>query len=103
MRVLVLVVVLVGCQDTTVDIVAKHQPRAHVDLQQASATLTQASSTQWSLAKVGSKTAQTITWQATATEGATVAGQLIINGYFRVKNVGYGGATIGNVVVNLQT
>ena len=36
------------------------------------------------------------------TKGTTTAGQLVINGVVRVANTGGGGATIGNIVVNLQ-
>ena len=79
-----------------------HKARAHLKLKKASATLTHTSSTEWTLEKVGSVGAETVTWQVTATEGATTVGLLIFNGVFRVENKGQGGATIGNIVVNLQ-
>jgi hypothetical protein len=79
------------------------KPYADLDLKRATASLTQTSTTEWTLTKVGSKGASTITWQATATEGMTQSGLLIFNGTFKLKNKGKGGATIGNIVVNLQT
>ncbi len=83
---------------------AQMEQRADVQLKSADATLTQTSSTEWTLAKTGSVTgSSTVTWQATATEGATTSGLLIFNGIFRVENKGTAGATIGNIVVNLQT
>jgi hypothetical protein len=67
--------------------------------------MTLTSDTAWSLEKHGTinATTQTVTWTITATQGATTSGILIVNGTMRVKNTGTGGATIGNVVVNLQT
>ena len=67
--------------------------------------LTQTSATEWTVAKVGSvnATSSTVTWTITATEDATVEGLLVLAGQLTVTNSGSGGATIGNVVVNLQT
>ena len=78
-------------------------PTANMQLKQAAATLTNTSATEWTLTKTGSLGGATVTWQAVATEGATTNGLLIINGFFRVENKGNAGATIGNIVVNLQT
>lgn len=63
------------------------------------------SSTAWTLTKQGSlnPSTQTVTWTITATKGATTTGLLIVYGTMTVRNQGTGGATIGNIVVNLQT
>lgn len=97
--------VLVSCgNEPGPDVVAKAKPpAADLDLKKASAKLTQTSTTDWTLEKVGTKDASTITWQATATQGATQSGLLIVNGFFKLQNKGKGAATIGNIVVNLQT
>src|SRR6266852_6210906 len=42
-------------------------------------------------------------WSITATQGATIGGHLVVNGFVTVANSGSKGATIGNIVVNLQT
>jgi hypothetical protein len=78
---------------------------AAIDLKSSSARMTLTSDTAWSLTKQGTvnTTNQTVTWTITATEGATTSGILIVNGTMKVKNTGSGGATIGNIVVNLQT
>jgi len=78
---------------------------AGISLSDASATMTQTSDTAWTLAKDGAVDAahSTVTWTITATEAATIAGQLVLNGTFTVTNTGTGDATIGNIVVNLQT
>lgn len=107
MRVLAPVVLLAlttsACQQTdAVDVAYATKPRADVQLKQAAATLTHTSNTNWTLDKVGSLGTSTVSWQATATQGATTSGLLIFNGIFRVENKGTGGATIGNIVVNLQ-
>ena len=39
----------------------------------------------------------------TATKGQTVSGRLVVNGTMTVTNTGNGGATIGNIIANLQT
>jgi hypothetical protein len=107
MRVLLSTLVIVmtagACQEnTSVDVSYLAAPRADIQLKQAAATLTNTSDTLWTLDKVGSLGGATITWQATATQGATTPGLLIFNGIFRVENKGNAGATIGNIVVNLQ-
>jgi hypothetical protein len=78
-------------------------PRANMQLKKADAALTNTSDTQWTLTKTGSTGGATITWLAQATQGSTTNGMLIYNGVFRVENKGNAGATIGNIVVNLQT
>jgi hypothetical protein len=100
-----LLVLLCACDGPSpeVTVLAHKKPYADLDLKKATASLTQTSTTTWTLQKIGSKGASTITWQATATEGATQSGLLIVNGTFKLKNKGQGGATIGNIVVNLQT
>ena len=100
---LAIALALTGCAAESSDTIAYlHKARAHLKLKKASATLTHTSSTEWTLEKVGSVGAESVTWQVTATEGATTDGLLIFNGVFRVENKGNGGATIGNIVVNLQ-
>jgi hypothetical protein len=94
---------LAGCAENADAIAYLQKPRASVQLKKAAATLTHTSTTAWTLEKVGSVGVQSITWQATATQGATTEGLLIFNGIFRVENKGNAGATIGNIVVNLQT
>jgi hypothetical protein len=79
--------------------------RASVKLSSASATLTQSGESEWTLTKSGTAntTAKTVTWTITATKTATVAGKLRVIGVMDVTNSGAAGATIGNIVVNLQT
>ena len=98
-------VLLCACDGPSAEVtlLAHKRPYADLDLKKATASLTQTSTTSWTLTKVGSKGASTITWQATATQGATESGLLIVNGTFKLRNKGHGGATIGNIVVNLQT
>jgi hypothetical protein len=75
-----------------------------LQLKRADAALTNTSDTEWTLTKTGSKGVDsTITWLAQATQGTITNGMLICNGVFRVENKGSAGATIGNIVVNLQT
>ena len=78
---------------------------AAITLQSSSATVTQTSETEWALTKTGTvnTATQTVTWTITATPTGTVAGQLVVSGTMTVTNKGTGGATIGNIVVNLQT
>ena len=78
---------------------------ANVVLLQAGTTLTATTNTAWTLAKTGTvNTANsTVTWTITATPGATTSGSLTAQGFLLVANLGTAGATIGNIVVNLQT
>jgi hypothetical protein len=78
---------------------------AGIKLADASASFVQTGDTAWSLAKTGSvdTSAHTVTWIITATTGSTTSGHLIVDGYMAVTNTGTGTATIGNIVVNLQT
>jgi len=57
------------------------------------------------LAKEGELDAahSTVTWTITVTQGTTVSGHLFVNGFVTVTNSGTAGATIGNIVVSLQT
>lgn len=77
---------------------------AAIKLKHASAHMTLTSDTAWSLEKHGTvdPTNQTVTWTITATQGPTTSGILIVNGTMTVKNTGSAGATIGNIVINLQ-
>ena len=77
---------------------------ASVSLHSASASISQTAATSWTLSKTGSvdTSAQTVTWQITATQGSTVGGQLHVTGRLNVTNSGSGPATIGNILVNLQ-
>jgi hypothetical protein len=76
---------------------------ASISLQASSVTMAQTSSTAWTLTKTGSVDASSnVTWLVTATQGSTVAGKLTVNGTLTVTNNGSGGATVGNIVVNLQ-
>ena len=78
---------------------------AVVKLEESSAHMTLSSATSWTLAKHGSidSSTSTVTWTVTAAQGTTVANQLIVHGSMTVRNIGTGPATIGNIVVNLQT
>lgn len=71
----------------------------------ANATLVQSGAVGWQLSKTGQVDASThtVAWTITATQTATIAGQLVISGVTTVANTGSVGATIGNIVVNLQT
>jgi hypothetical protein len=79
--------------------------QAAVNLTNSNAHMTLTSRHPWTLDKQGSVNASThtVTWTITATKGMTQSGILIVNGTMTVKNTGNGGATIGNIVVNLQT
>ena len=44
-----------------------------------------------------------VTWNITATRGAVSSSDLVVDGDIGVKNSGNGPATVGNIVVNLQT
>lgn len=75
---------------------------ASISLTSASTSATLTSNTQWTLAKTGSQSGNTVTWNITATKAATVSGQLVVQGELTFANSGSGPATIGNIVVNLQ-
>jgi hypothetical protein len=77
-------------------------PRANLRLRRTHAKLTQTTDTPWTLTEVGS-TGATVTWQATANQVAAVSRLLIFNGIFEVDNKGAAAATIGNIIVNVQT
>ena len=78
---------------------------ATISLSSANATMTQTSDTAWTLEKTGevTRSTATVTWTVTASNGTTIAGQLLVSGTMTVTNTGTDGATIGNIVVNLQT
>lgn len=78
---------------------------AGLSLSNASASATLTGDTEWTLSKTGTlnPTDSTVTWTITATQVATTPGQLVINGQMTVTNDGNEPATIGNIIVNLQT
>jgi hypothetical protein len=98
-----LMAVLVIAHPAAPALAAGPSQSANVQLHSAAVTLTQTSDTQWTLTKTGSTGAAAVTWAVRATQGPTTAGMLIYNGIFKVDNKGSAGATIGNIVVNLQT
>lgn len=106
---LALVTVLAACatadQPESIEQELTTAGKASISLANSSATVTQTSDTSWTLDKQGSvdTSNSTVTWTVTATRGVTVGGQLVVNGFMAVTNTGSGGATIGNIVVNLQT
>ncbi|HEY5944304.1 MAG TPA: hypothetical protein VIV40_02385, partial [Kofleriaceae bacterium] len=77
---------------------------AAIQLKKSSAHMKLTSDTEWSLTKHGTvnPTTSTVTWTITATPGTTTSGLLVVHGSMTVKNTGSAGATIGNIVVNLQ-
>jgi hypothetical protein len=77
---------------------------ADVYLTHANADLLQTSNTAWTLTKTGSvnTNAKTVTWTITSTRGATVGGNLVVDGDLNLTNIGNGPASLGNIVVNLQ-
>ena len=101
------VLVAAACTGSGIDSVeqASKVPRANVDLDTADARIFQSADTTWSLTKAGSvdTSAKTVTWTIQATPSTTTSNHLVISGTMRVKNTGNAGATIGNVVVSLQT
>ncbi len=79
-----------------------NQPPASIKLTAVSMSVGQTSDTEWTLDKTGWLSGNTVTWDITATQGATVPGRLVLLGQMTVTNTGSGPATIGNIVVNLQ-
>jgi len=81
------------------------QGRANVVLWNAGTSLTQTSNTSWTLAKTGvvDPSTSSVTWSIVATPGTTVGGHLVVTGFIGVANFGTSPASIGNIVVNLQT
>jgi hypothetical protein len=79
--------------------------RASVALTNAAATISQTSNTDWKLEKTGAldPSSSTVTWTITATQQAAVSGKVFVTGYVAATNQGTLGATVGNIVVNLQT
>ena len=78
--------------------------KASVSLTGASAAPLLTSDSAWTLAKTGAvnTTTKQVTWTITATKVSTVSGHLFVDGFMSVTNSGARGATIGNIVVNLQ-
>lgn len=104
---LVSVLVVTACTGPTVGSVeqAAKVPRANVKVDTSDARIVQSADTTWSLTKTGAvdPAAKTVTWTIEATPSMTTANHLVISGTMRVKNTGNAGATIGNVVVSLQS
>lgn len=82
---------------------AAAEDRAHVVLNSSNVSLTQTSNTQWALTKTGNTAASTVTWLVQASPTSSTWGVLFYDGIFTVDNKGTAPATIGNIVVNLQT
>lgn len=78
---------------------------AGLSLSNASASATLTGDSEWTLSKTGTlnPTDSTVTWTITAAQVATTPGQLVINGQMTLTNDGNEPATIGNIIVNLQT
>jgi hypothetical protein len=76
---------------------------ASISLVGSSVSVTHTSDSSWSLTKTGSLSGDTVSWNISATKTATVSGQLVIQGHMTVTNTGSGPATLGNILVNLQT
>ncbi|MBV8756575.1 MAG: hypothetical protein JO257_04855 [Deltaproteobacteria bacterium] len=97
---------LVACTDSTTSVEqAAKVPHADVHLDAHHTDIAQSADTTWTLAKTGSvdTAAKTVTWTITATPSSTVQNHLILSGQLKVKNTGNAPATIGNIVVALQT
>ena len=79
--------------------------QARVLLSSVRGVFIQTSNTPWTLSKTGTENTanSTVTWTITATKGTTVSDRLAVDGFLAITNVGSAGATIGNIVVNLQT
>ncbi|MBI3798855.1 MAG: hypothetical protein HY268_18060 [Deltaproteobacteria bacterium] len=86
--------------------------QASITLTNCSAELCYANNTKWTLAKTPSTQdvtllpddpPTTISWIVTAMRGDTSDNILSVNGVITVTNTGTANATIGNIVVNLQT
>ena len=84
----------------------------HVDLLSGTASISLVGSStrvslttdsEWSLSKTGSLSGNTVTWNITATKTGITSGHLVLQGTMTVSNTGNGPATLGNIVVNLQT
>ena len=78
--------------------------RSKMSLSGNSSTVAQLDAQSWTLAKTGSEnaTAQTVTWDITATLSPTGSKRLQVTGKTTLKNGGNLPATVGNVVVILQ-
>lgn len=82
---------------------ATSYPRAGLALVTAGATLSHIADTTWTLEKTGETGDSAVVWSVEAIEGDTQTDLLVVNGLLTLINIGRGPATIGNVVVNLQT
>lgn len=84
---------------------AARLPRANIDLDTHHTEISQSADTTWTLTKTGAVDAgaKTVTWSITATPSTTTQNHLILSGTLQVKNTGNAPATIGNIVVALQT
>lgn len=77
---------------------------ASISLSSSDLDLTRISAPRWTLSKTGAidTVNSNIVWTISAGKGC-MAEQLIVTGFMAVKNSGSGDASIGNIVVNLQT
>lgn len=92
-------------QESCSSTAAAAAPKSKLHLTEPSSTIAQTSSQTWSLTKTGAvdTTSSTVTWNIVASQTPTVEQQLAITGTVSVKNTGHAPATIGNVVVRLET
>jgi hypothetical protein len=76
--------------------------QAIINLTGSNSTIAQASNTGWSLSNTGSLANGFASWTVNAAEAASGPPMVILGGFLSVNNTGSAGATIGNIVVNLQ-
>ena len=79
--------------------------QASITLRNSDVALCHHNNTDWNLTKTVTSVSEDesdVTWDVTATRGATSANYLSVNGFVAVQNTGTADATIGNIVVNLQ-
>jgi len=101
-RAVLLAVLLAVASMPAGPLAAAATPSAELTLAASAPEVTLTSDAAWSLAKTGSLSGTTVTWQITASQTTTTPDQLVLGGALTVTNVGNGPATIGNIVVNLQ-
>jgi hypothetical protein len=90
---------------TSITVLEAQGGQASINLLNATAELLNTSDTAWTLSKNGvvDGSTQLVTWTVTATRGSTTSNKIFVNGYMSVSNTGSATASIGNIVVNLQT
>src|SRR3569623_21988 len=84
---------------------AARQARANIELQTHHTDLSQSAATTWTLTKTGAvdPATKTVSWSITATPSTTTQNHLLLSGTLTVKNTGNAPASIGIIVVALQT